>query len=289
MNKIIVAEEIDQMMETLAEQWDIMRKYKSRIPLIEVDIFKDNIRNLYELLLQLEKMNEKGLNEIEKLPAEDNKVHIAAPVAERAPEPVAKQVVIAPAAEVVVIQEPPLPEPFPIPPLEIVTLPPAQETFSGTLTGADVDEATEDVPQPLPPQALNDSPPIAEKNPNSGMPDLFGSHTTSLADKYQADKKTIKDQLSDQKDDNSIGSKMQQSQINDLKSAIGINDKFLFINELFKGDLAGYNRTIETLNACQSRQDANEKLDALRMQYKWSEQSVSVQRLRNFIRRRFFE
>lgn len=312
MNKVIVNQEIDQIMETIAEQWEIMRNHKNRIPLIEVDIFKDNIRNLYELLLYLEKMNAEGLNEIENLPAEKNRVPLAAPVPQPAPELVAEQPSFRPAVDHEIIQEP-TPEPIaelptfqpamvheavqepsepdslPDPPLEIVSNPSSEDTFSTLSFEDNSDQIADDMMPFSPPQAFSEPPLPPRNNPNSAMPDLFGSHTTSLADKYQDDKKTIKDQLSDREDDNSIGSKMQQSQINDLKSAIGINDKFLFINELFKGDLAGYNRTIENLNASLTRHDATEKLDAMRIQYKWSEQSTSLQRLRNFLRRRFPE
>ena len=43
-------------------------------------------------------------------------------------------------------------------------------------------------------------------------------------------------------------SKLQNKPITDLAKAIGINDKFLFIKELFGGDSDLYNQTIKHLN-----------------------------------------
>lgn len=40
---------------------------------------------------------------------------------------------------------------------------------------------------------------------------------------------------------------LTSSPIKDLKKAIGINDRFLFINELFRGDEAMYERSIKTI------------------------------------------
>lgn len=40
---------------------------------------------------------------------------------------------------------------------------------------------------------------------------------------------------------------LTSSPIKDLKKAIGVNDRFLFINELFRGDVAMYERSIKTI------------------------------------------
>ena len=126
----------------------------------------------------------------------------------------------------------------------------------------------------------------AQKKPIPA-PDLFGSHAPTLADRFQTEKKSVNDHLTTEADDNSLGNRMQKSQITDLKSAIGINDKFLFINELFKGDLAGYNRAVEALNSCQTKQEAVEKINEMRNQFNWPEQSSSFLRLNDFIKRRY--
>ncbi|MBL0144605.1 MAG: hypothetical protein IPP48_01405 [Chitinophagaceae bacterium] len=46
-----------------------------------------------------------------------------------------------------------------------------------------------------------------------------------------------------------LGDTLTEIPIRDLKKAIGVNDRFLFINELFRGDEAMYERSIKTINS----------------------------------------
>ncbi len=43
--------------------------------------------------------------------------------------------------------------------------------------------------------------------------------------------------------------KLSDEPVKDLKKAIGINDRFLYINELFRGDEVMYERSIKTINS----------------------------------------
>ncbi len=46
-----------------------------------------------------------------------------------------------------------------------------------------------------------------------------------------------------------IGHKLTDSPIRDLRKAIGINDRYVFINELFRGDEVMYERSLKTINS----------------------------------------
>ena len=46
-----------------------------------------------------------------------------------------------------------------------------------------------------------------------------------------------------------LSNKLAEGPIKDLKKAIGINDRFLYINELFRGDEVMYERSIKTINS----------------------------------------
>jgi len=48
-----------------------------------------------------------------------------------------------------------------------------------------------------------------------------------------------------------LGSILKESPVKDLKKAIGINDRFVFIEELFRGDEIMYERSIKTINSIQ--------------------------------------
>jgi hypothetical protein len=87
--------------------------------------------------------------------------------------------------------------------------------------------------------------------------------------------------------DMSIAGHMQQKKIDDLRSAIGINEKFLFINELFGGNLNQYNKTIEELNNFRSLSGAQTCLMELGVQHQWPPHSQALVKLKDLIERKF--
>jgi hypothetical protein len=325
MSKEIISQEIDEIMETIAEQWSIIRSYEEKIPLIELDILRANIRKLYEDIYLVDKMNKAPVFDTGRIKSKIVKDHAVKgepeQEKEKPPVPVKKEEPIAEAKIETEYQEPEitdnepdfLSQPQSIPPGEVpAEVSPVQEEVAFREIFSSFEPVDEDlaktaevqseepvrVPSPEPTHPATEdltkhdnvphfieTPPQKKSPPPA--PDLFGSYTPSIADKFHSEKKTMNDQLAAGESDNSIGNKMQQSQITDLKSAIGINDKFLFINELFKGDLAGYNRAIENLNFCHSKQEALEKLNEMREQFNWSEQTGSYLRLTDFLKRRY--
>lgn len=76
--------------------------------------------------------------------------------------------------------------------------------------------------------------------------------------------------------------------ISDLKAAIGINDRYLYINELFRGDATVYERSILTINNFSSLKESMEWIErSLRLPYYWDEDSKTVQQFYNTVKRRF--
>ncbi|HEX7410820.1 MAG TPA: hypothetical protein VF298_01640 [Bacteroidales bacterium] len=117
--------------------------------------------------------------------------------------------------------------------------------------------------------------------------DLFGTPTSTLADKFRDEKRSISEKLSQQTiADKSIGSKLRLKII-DLRSAIGINDRFIFINELFEGDMRMYDDMLGRLNTCASLQEAIEVFNHAKAVQGWSDELSSVERLLDFIHRRY--
>ncbi|MGE5424437.1 MAG: hypothetical protein ACM3N9_03675 [Syntrophothermus sp.] len=68
-----------------------------------------------------------------------------------------------------------------------------------------------------------------------------------------------------------------------LKSAVTINDKFLFINELFDGNLKDYNEHIEALNGFTDLKTAFDYLDLLRQKNRWETDGKGFRRLREIL------
>jgi hypothetical protein len=81
-----------------------------------------------------------------------------------------------------------------------------------------------------------------------------------LADKFSAGEK-IGEKASSVKQDEVITSAMHNKPISDIGAAIGINDKFYFIRELFSGDTRAYQETIKRLNSSASLGEAMKILD----------------------------
>jgi hypothetical protein len=89
------------------------------------------------------------------------------------------------------------------------------------------------------------------------------------------------------KEESSPGQKPQKTTLSDLKSTIGINDKFQFTNELFKGNMQEFNIAIEQLNASETYESALAYITGLRRLYNWDDENETVKRLLSIIERRY--
>lgn len=84
-----------------------------------------------------------------------------------------------------------------------------------------------------------------------------------------------------------FGPRIQTGRIENLKAAININEKFMFINELFDGNLREYNETIETLNGFMNLDQAADYLDLMRKKNFWNTGSDAFRRLKELVEQRF--
>jgi hypothetical protein len=101
------------------------------------------------------------------------------------------------------------------------------------------------------------------------------------------EKKSLNDLLTEKKDDNSLGAHFQQSFIPDLTKAIGINEKFTFIRELFHNSGVDFSNAIQKLNECENIDSAFVLMEELKHQYIWDTTSSSYLSLCDLVRRRF--
>jgi hypothetical protein len=113
----------------------------------------------------------------------------------------------------------------------------------------------------------------------TGNIDLFSSFSSQREQKMHVDpagyslKETIVDQI-------------QKRKIITLKEAIGINEKFFFLNELFGGNLTEYNKAIEHLDRLVTFDEALVYLNTLQAEYHWTIESDAVLQLTQFIERK---
>ena len=114
-----------------------------------------------------------------------------------------------------------------------------------------------------------------EQDKSSKEIDLFSVESSGFSEKLkEAREKTL-------------GLKVKGERPGDLKSAITINEKFLFINELFDGNLRDYNEAVETLAKCSDRNTAAGFLDQMMRSNRWDSQSDAFKKLNELVLKRF--
>ncbi len=81
---------------------------------------------------------------------------------------------------------------------------------------------------------------------------------------------------------------LKETPVKDLRKAIGINDRYVFISELFRGDEAMYERCIKTINNFNIYPEAEFWINReLKTKLCWDIQSETVKLFDQLIKRRF--
>lgn len=89
-------------------------------------------------------------------------------------------------------------------------------------------------------------------------------------------------------EDNSLASRLRKSKITDLKASIGLNERFLFANELFNGNMEAFNRALNELNHIDSKDGADYFINMqLKERYSWNDESEVTLRFLDLVERRF--
>ncbi|MCC6691283.1 MAG: hypothetical protein IT235_07090 [Bacteroidia bacterium] len=103
--------------------------------------------------------------------------------------------------------------------------------------------------------------------------DLFGSTVVSKTSSSTTAKSAL---LSEKK----------QEPITDINTAIGINEKFQFINELFEGNMNEYTAAISQLNNYASLAEAQSYLNSIMEIYKWKDGNPVSEKFIKIVRRK---
>ena len=81
---------------------------------------------------------------------------------------------------------------------------------------------------------------------------------------------------------------LKETPIKDLRKGIGINDRFVFINELFRGDEPMYERSIKTINSFNIYQEAEYWMNReLKIKLGWDDTREIVKHFYQLVKRRF--
>jgi hypothetical protein len=97
---------------------------------------------------------------------------------------------------------------------------------------------------------------------------------------------SVNDQLKQKEREVAHG--FNETPIRDLKKAIGINDRYLFINELFRGDEMMYERSLKTINGFNIFPEAQYWIEReLKLKLGWKDASIAVEHFDQLVKRRF--
>lgn len=139
---------------------------------------------------------------------------------------------------------------------------------------------------PVTPAIETVKPEVKPAEPTDKLIDLFGAEILPAAEKPKVEKKVEK---KEEKKEAApvVVSKIQKPSIPDLTKAIGLNDKFLFANELFAGSMQEYSIAIQQLNGAGSLESAMDYFSNLQQLYDWDMERESVKNLLDLVDRRY--
>ena len=266
MDKTLLLSEIKATLEGLLSQMQRLEKEKQPLHQIDKDLLLEKTRALYERMMALEDTH---MKETVPGPAQEKVV----PAIEEITETVVEKEEF--------IDETPTGERQEIhdaEPEETVTEPALVQKLETEEVPVAVEKAAVPVVKEEPVEEKSEPVEKTEKpvEPPRTMLDLFSeAPPETLGDTLMSAEKPV------------VADSLQMSGINDLRETIGINDKFLFINELFNGDLERYNKVIDELNDFSGLSGAQTYLTELQVQYQWAENGPAYQKLNILMERKF--
>ena len=99
-------------------------------------------------------------------------------------------------------------------------------------------------------------------------------------------KESLNDRLKENR--NELMHSLKETPIRDLRKGIGINDRFVFISELFRGDEPMYERSIKTINSFNIYPEAEYWMNReLKIKLGWDDTKEIVKHFYQLVKRRF--
>jgi hypothetical protein len=122
---------------------------------------------------------------------------------------------------------------------------------------------------------LTDIPTLSHQPLARELNDVIGHNGSSINDRLKEDVLELAAALKD-------------SPVRELKKAIGVNDRYVFINELFRGDEAMYERSIKTINNFRILPEAEYWMEReLKIKLGWDDSREITRQFYQLVKRRF--
>jgi len=269
----LAKEELALILSDLNEQFEMMNEHKNEIPQIEMDIFMRNIQKLYENSIKLKKANSQTDFSLANNDIEDQEEKQTAKIVDAVQERLAEikmdsqkmddQEEMTTQSEIEVRQESREPK-------DVERIAEVKEDVSNVVE-----------------KVRFEKPPHIESSFDDILEDTTPEVNLFSEIKVNKEITDLNKKLAEARSTHSIVEKLQSGRIESLKSVIGINDKFYFINELFGGNAQKYEDVIYTLNNFKKFDDAMQYFSTLKYRFTWEEDSEAYMKLVNMLERKF--
>lgn len=264
-------EEVNRLSASIRLRAERIHAFGGPVPAIETDLALEDIRRLYDCFLQVSF----GEGKVEQEPHEtvEPAEHTSGQGSAETAEPIAETMDLATESEPVVEPKAVPAEPEPAPVMEVAA--PVAEPLPVV-----TESETKQTPVA---SGQSNIPEIREEQPRPPTRKVLGETLK------QGEMHSINDLMASRTSDLSISGRMQHNPISNLKSAIGINEKFIFVYELFGGNMQDYTGIIEKLNQMPGRNEAIALMEELRQNYHWDIENPAFQKLVDMVSRRYLE
>jgi hypothetical protein len=127
---------------------------------------------------------------------------------------------------------------------------------------------------------------VKPKKLSGGVNATLFQDTPTLSDNFE-DELSLHEHIAGKSSGQTVSEHLHRKPVRDLKAAIGINEKFLFINRLFDGNLHDYSEAIEKLNGMNELASAKQFVAELAGRFSWEDTSDPVKSFTELVERRF--
>jgi hypothetical protein len=271
--------EADDLIRKVVARYNSLYGTGGSLSQVELDLMLDELRKLYDTFKRLGQAN-LAIQTQPQVRSSFAGAQTATPAAPARQTPPAEEKPAAP-----VPQNEPVSEPDPEPEPESESDPVPDVPAEHPAPEPEEQPVAEVVPEkPAPAAEPAPEPEAAEKaaSQESATP---AAHTT-LAGRFSAPARSLGDSLSAGSDPAGSSGRIVFQPIDDLTTAIGLNDKFRLVADLFANDTAQYEEAITRINRAVNFDEANWILQKYHTA-DWDQRTESVNRIKEFVKRRF--
>ncbi|MFN4233810.1 MAG: hypothetical protein ACK4IK_03275 [Bacteroidia bacterium] len=250
MDKYQLRKEIAQLIDSIKEHSDNIGNRK-RIPQLELELILSKIKKLYEKSIVFNYINQHQIEEWEEHEE---------PIIPAAIEEIKEVVNNKPIIDETMVGETKVPE-------ELLINIPIEEAVE---TKEELKKEKEE-----------------QKNELASQEKLAIEVNTKIS---ESGRLSLNDKLSKQVSDISLLSKLRKKPIDDIVKAIGINERYLFTKELFKGNSEAFMQHVKAINSLNTYEEAQLYLEKeIIHHFSWDANNPAVSEFLDLVQRRFIK